>query len=150
METSASRVSMCKRGAPLDPRPGATAATRKRILVVDDNRDSAETLATVLRLSGYDVRTAHDGRQAIVDAQVYRPDLMLLDIGLPGLSGYDVARRLRSGPGAGQMKLVAVSGYAREEDRRQAYAAGFDDYLIKPVDFDALYKLLAALGPTIN
>ena len=115
---------------------------------MDDNRDGAETLAILLRLLGYEVQTAHDGRQALVDVQVFRPDLVLLDIGLPGMSGYEVARRLRSEPGAGQTKLVAVSGYAREEDRRQAYAAGFDDYLVKPVDFDLLYKLLAALGST--
>ena len=149
-ETSASTVSQPQRGAPLSPQPDATVARRKRILVVDDNRDSAESLAMVLRLSGYDARTAYDGRQALVDAQVYRPDLVLLDIGLPGVSGYEVARRLRSEPGAVQTKLVALSGYAREEDRRQAIAAGFDDYLIKPVDFDALFKLLTALEPTTD
>jgi CheY-like chemotaxis protein len=139
---------MCEGGAPLNPQPDATAAPRKRILVVDDNRDSAESLAMVLRLSGYDVRTAHDGQQALVDAQVYRPDLVLLDIGLPGVSGYEVARRLRLEPGVVPTKLVALSGYSREEDRRQAYAVGFDHYLVKPVDFDALHKLLAALHST--
>ena len=102
----------------------------------------------LLRLSGHDVRTARDGRQAIVEVEVYQPDLVLLDIGLPGLDGYEVAHRLRSEPAASHTKLVALSGYGREEDQRAAYAAGFDHYLIKPVDFDALQKLLATLEST--
>jgi CheY-like chemotaxis protein len=141
---------MSERKAPTNPQSDATAAPRKRILVVDDNRDSAESLAMVLRLLGYDVRTAHDGRQALVDVAVYRPNLVLLDIGLPRMNGYEVARQLRLEPGGGQTKLVALSGYAREDDRREAYAVGFDHYLVKPVDFDALYELLAALESTTD
>jgi CheY-like chemotaxis protein len=139
---------MSEGNAPAKPQSDATAAPKKRILVVDDHRDSAESLAMVLRLSGHDVRTARDGRQAIVEAEVYQPDLVLLDIGLPGLDGYEVARRLRATPLAGHFKLVALSGYTREEDRREAFSAGFDHYLIKPVDFDALQKLLATLEST--
>ena len=139
---------MSEGNTPTKPQSDATAAPKKRILVVDDHRDSAESLAMLLRLSGHDVRTARDGRQAIVEAEVYQPDLVLLDIGLPGLDGYEVARRLRSEPSAGHPKLVALSGYGREEDLREAYAAGFDHYLIKPVDFDALQKLLATLEST--
>ena len=104
----------------------------------------------VLRLIGYDVRTAHDGRQALADAEVYRPDLVLLDIGLPRMSGYEVARRLLLAPGVGQTKIVALSGYAQEQDRQQAVAAGFDDFLVKPVDFDVLYRLLASLESTTD
>ncbi len=141
---------MSDRIAPTNPQTDATTAPRKRILVVDDHRDAAESLGIVLRLVGYDVKTAHDGQQALVVAEVYRPHLVLLDIGLPGMSGYEVARRLRLEPGAGPTKLVALSGYAREQDRQRALAAGFDDYLVKPVDFDALYKLLAALDSTAD
>jgi CheY-like chemotaxis protein len=117
----------------------------RRILVVDDNRDSAESLAMVLRLVGNDVRTAYDARQALNLAANYRPGLMLLDIGLPGMDGYELAMQLRSEPWASHTKLVALTGYAREEDRRRAEAAGFDHHLAKPVDFDALYKLVAQL-----
>jgi CheY-like chemotaxis protein len=120
-----------------------TASPKRRILVVDDNRDSAESLAMVLRLVGNDVRTAYDARQALVLAENYRPGLILLDIGLPGMDGYELARQIRSEPWSSHMKLVALTGYAREEDRRRAEAAGFDHHLAKPVDFDALYKLVA-------
>jgi CheY-like chemotaxis protein len=124
----------------------ATAITRNRILVVDDNRDSAESLAMLLRLTGQDVRTVHDGRQALILAEAYRPDLVLLDIGLPGIDGYEVARRLRSVPWIGTTTLVALTGYGGEDDRRQARAAGFDHHMVKPVDFGALHRLLAALA----
>jgi CheY-like chemotaxis protein len=120
-----------------------TASPKRRILVVDDNHDSAESLAMVLRLVGNDVRTAYDARQALVLAENYRPGLILLDIGLPGMDGYELAKQIRSEPWSSHMKLVALTGYAREEDRRRAEAAGFDHHLAKPVDFDALYKLVA-------
>ena len=120
-----------------------TAAPKRRILVVDDNRDSAESLAMVLRLVGNDVRTAYDARQALALAETYRPELMLLDIGLPGMDGYELAKQIRSEPWGSRMRLVALTGYAREEDRRRAEEAGFDHHLAKPVDFDALYKLVA-------
>jgi PAS domain S-box-containing protein len=124
------------------------ASPRKRILVVDDNRDSAESLAVLLRLVGHDVRTVHDGRQALVVAETYRPGLVLLDIGLPGIDGYEVARRLRAESWGEPMTLVALTGYGGEEDRRLAAAAGFDHHMVKPVDFEALHRLLAALEPT--
>ncbi len=123
---------------------------RRRILVLDDNRDSAESLAMLLRLVGHDVRTVHDGRQALVVAEIYGPDLVLLDIGLPGMDGYEVARRLRAQPWIGQTKLVALTGFGGEEDRRQAQSAGLDHHLVKPVDLDALRELLAALEPTTD
>jgi PAS domain S-box-containing protein len=116
-----------------------------RILVVDDNRDSADSLAMLLRLVGHDVRTVHDGRQALVVAGTYRPDLVLLDIGLPGIDGFTVARHMRSQPELAGVVLVALTGYGSEEDRRQSLAAGFNHHMVKPVHFDALYGLLAAL-----
>jgi CheY-like chemotaxis protein len=125
----------------------AKAAVTHRILVVDDNRDSADSLAMLLRLVGHDVRTAHDGRQALVVAATYRPDLVLLDIGLPGMDGFAVARHLRSQPELAGVVLVALTGYGSDEDRRQAQAAGFNQHMVKPVNFDALQELLSALEP---
>ncbi len=125
--------------------PPVTGAPTRRVLVVDDNRDSAESLAMLLRLVGHDVRTVHDGRQALVVAEAYRPDFVLLDIGLPGMDGYEVAKRLRAEPWGSEMKLVALTGYGGEEDRRRSQAAGFAQHLIKPVDFDTLLATLAAL-----
>jgi PAS domain S-box-containing protein len=121
------------------------ATPRKRVLVVDDNRDSAESLAMLLRLTGQDAHTVHDGRQALVVAEAYRPDLVLLDIGLPGIDGYEVARRLRSEPWTGTTALVALTGYGDDETRQRAQSAGFDRHMVKPVDFDALRRLVASL-----
>jgi PAS domain S-box-containing protein len=133
------------------PEPGsgkrAKAALGHRILVVDDNRDSADSLAMLLRLVGHDVRTVHDGRQALVVAATYRPELVLLDIGLPGMDGFAVARHLRSQPELAGVVLVALTGYGSDEDRRRSEAAGFNHHMVKPVHFDALNELLAALEP---
>jgi CheY-like chemotaxis protein len=114
----------------------------KRILVVDDNRDSAESLAMLLRLFGNDVRTAHDGRMALENAAAYRPDVVLLDIGLPGMDGLEVCRRLRIQSKANQPLVVAMTGYGQEEDRRHTEKAGFDAHMVKPVDLEALQELL--------
>jgi PAS domain S-box-containing protein len=123
------------------PRP-VSPARPKRILVVDDNRDSADSLAMLLRLAGHEVRTVHDGRRVPAVVEDERPDLVLLDIGLPGLDGYSVARQLRSKAEFASTMLVALTGYGTEEDRRQSQAAGFDHHLVKPVAFDALERLL--------
>ena len=125
----------------------AKAAVTHRILVVDDNRDSADSLAMLLRLVGHDVRTVHDGRQALVVAATYRPDLVLLDIGLPGMDGFAVARHMRSQPELAGVVLVALTGYGSDGDRRQAQAAGFNHHMVKPVHFDTLNELLTALDP---
>jgi CheY-like chemotaxis protein len=122
--------------------------SRRRILVVDDNRDSAESLATLLRLIGNDVRTAHDGQQALQVAADYRPNLVLLDIGLPVHNGYEVARRLRTDPRYGPAVLVALTGYGSDEDRRRSLSAGFDHHMVKPVDFESLRTLLALPEPS--
>ena len=115
----------------------------RRILVVDDNRDSAESLAMLLRLFGNDVRTVQDGRLALEVEAAYRPDVVLLDIGLPSLDGLEVCRRLRARTAKGQQLIVAMTGYGQEDDRRRSEEAGFDAHMVKPVDLDSLQELLS-------
>ena len=116
-----------------------------RVLVVDDNTDSAESMATLLGLQGHETRTALDGPAALEAAQVFRPELILLDIGLPGMDGYEVARRLRTELHMDETVLIAMTGYGHEQDRREAQAAGFNHHLVKPVDPAALQRVLASL-----
>jgi PAS domain S-box-containing protein len=125
---------------------GSAPGSPLRVLVVDDNRDAAESLAVLLRLWGHEVRTAHDGQSGLKAACSYRPQFVFLDIGLPGLDGYAVARRLREEFAAG-MRLVAMTGYGQEEDRRRSHAAGFDRHLVKPVELESLREVLAE--PTV-
>ena len=119
--------------------------TAQRILVVDDNMDSAESLTVLLDLTGNETRRAYDGLEALIAAETFRPDVILLDIGLPELNGYDVARRIREQPWGQNMILVALTGWGQEEDRRRSREAGFNHHLTKPVDPIALKKLLAGL-----
>ncbi len=119
----------------------------RRVLVVDDNADAAEMLALFLRTEGHEVRTAHDGPAALHAAESFRPEVVLLDIGLPRMDGYTVVRRLREQPGLKTSLLVALTGYGQEEDRR-AHEAGFDAHLVKPADSDELQKLLACIPVT--
>lgn len=116
-----------------------------RVLVVDDNRDSADTLVELGELWGYEVRAEYDGPRALAAALEYRPDLVILDIGLPGMSGYDVARRLREEESLDGVRLIAFTGYGRSEDQERALEAGFDRHMAKPVDPRVLEKLLAEL-----
>jgi two-component system CheB/CheR fusion protein len=132
-----------KRAAP--PPRGASAP--RRVLVVDDNVDSAESMALLLSLKGYEVATAHDGPAALVKAAAFHPEAVLLDIGLPGLDGYQVATRLRGRRRTAKSLLVALTGYGQEEDRNRALQAGFDHHLTKPVDPQAIYDLLAPPRP---
>jgi PAS domain S-box-containing protein len=120
----------------------------RRVLVVDDNRDSADSMAMVLGATGHDTRTAHDGPAALAIAAEYKPDYVLLDIGLPGMNGYAVAERLRAIPGCGSAVLIAMTGYGQEDDRRRSRAAGFDHHLVKPVDFDVLTTILNGETPS--
>jgi PAS domain S-box-containing protein len=122
----------------------AVAPSQRRIMVVDDNADAADTLAMVLSLRGYEVRVARDGPSALDTARDFQPELVLLDIGLPGMDGYAVARALRSGPAVNPLRLVALTGYGRDEDRRRSAEAGFDDHLVKPISPDELLHLLAS------
>jgi CheY-like chemotaxis protein len=125
---------------------GAPAAepARHRILVVDDNRDAADSLAMLLSIMGNEVHTAHDGLEAVRAADVFRPDVVLLDIGLPKLNGYEAGRRIREQQGT-VVVLIALTGWGQEEDRRRSKEAGFDHHMTKPVEFEALQKLLADL-----
>jgi PAS domain S-box-containing protein len=123
---------------------GGTPVAR-RLLVVDDNRDFVATLAALLEMMGHEVRTAHDGPDAILVATSYAPDAIFLDIGLPGMNGYDVARRLRDMPGLAGVTLIAFTGYGQEEDRRRVREAGFDYHLVKPAAAAELMKIIDAL-----
>lgn len=115
-----------------------------RVLVVDDNHDVALTLAALVRYSGHEVRTAHDGPAAIEAARSYLPQLVLIDIGLPGMDGYEVARALRGQLGLDDAVLAALTGYGQEEDRRRSEEAGFDRHIVKPIRNETLASLLAA------
>ena len=124
--------------------PTQASSTRRRILVADDNKDAAESLAMLLEMAGHEVRVAHLGRAALSLAQVFRPDTALLDIGMPDISGYEVARALRAEPWAANILLVALTGWGQESDRRRALEAGFDHHLIKPIDPDKLAGLIVS------
>ena len=106
----------------------------RRILVVDDNVDAAEMLAAMLELSGHETHVAHDGPEALAAARELTPDVIFLDIGLPGMDGYAVARQLRADPAFGGPRLVALTGWGSNDDKRRATEAGFDTHLTKPVD----------------
>jgi signal transduction histidine kinase len=121
-----------------------TAGPPRRILVIDDNDDAAESLAIMLRLAGHQVVTAHDGTGGIAAAHQFQPDVVFLDIGLPGLSGYEVAQRLRAEATERPVTLVALTGYGQEEDRRHARSVGFDHHLVKPPDPATIIAVLAS------
>jgi PAS domain S-box-containing protein len=128
---------------PAEPMP----TTSHRVLIVDDNRDAAASLGMLLRITGNEIQTVHDGLAAVEAAASFRPDVVLLDIGLPRLNGYDACRRIREQPWGKAMLLVALTGWGQEEDRRLSKDAGFDHHLVKPVDFAALMGLLAERKP---
>jgi CheY-like chemotaxis protein len=128
-------------GAGEAPPPSA----RRRVLVVDDNVDAAVSLAMMLDLMGCEARAAHDGVEALGLAAKFRPDLILLDIGMPRLNGYDTARRVRAEAWGRGVVLVALTGWGQEEDRRKSQEAGFDAHMTKPIEPAALEKLLAGL-----
>jgi CheY-like chemotaxis protein len=115
------------------------------VLVVEDNAEGRDSLAEMLRLLGHDVAAVGTGREAVEKAPAFRPTVALVDIGLPDISGHDVARALRSHPGLGGLGLVAITGWAQEEDRQRSVAAGFEHHLVKPVEPEILIALLAQL-----
>ncbi len=121
---------------------GAAVRSARRVLVVDDNRDGADSLAQLLQAQGHDVRTAYDGASAIAEAGRFHPQAVLLDLGMPGLDGLETARRLRAAQPAEPLLLVAVTGWGQERDRRQTREAGFDGHLVKPVDLTDLEALM--------
>ena len=116
----------------------------RRVLLVDDNVDAADSMAMLIRLEGHEVLALHDGFDIVEQARSFRPDIALLDLGLPGRDGYQVARDLRETADLKDLVLVAVTGYGQDEDRRRTREAGFASHLVKPVDLDELLQLLAA------
>ncbi len=125
--------------------PSRAPEAGRRILVVDDNSDAADTLAMLLRLQGNEVRTSYSGAAALEVVHEFLPDIVFLDLAMPGMSGFEVAARLRATPEHASIFLVAVSGYAQESDRRRSREVGFDDHLVKPTDPALISALLA--GP---
>ena len=133
---------------PIEPVAAAMpGSARHRVLVVDDNVDAAETMAMLLDLSGYDTRTAFGGQEALDLALSFRPGVVFLDIGLPGMNGYEVARRLLANPATASAKLIALTGWGTEDDIRKSKMAGFHAHLTKPVDPESVEALLATLSP---
>jgi CheY-like chemotaxis protein len=114
-----------------------------RILVVDDNRDSADSLSMILKARNNETRTAYDGEEALSIALEFEPDVVLLDIGLPQLDGYDTCRGLRSQPGGDRMVIFAQTGWGQVEDRRRTQEAGFDHHLVKPIELPGLFMILS-------
>ena len=131
-------------GPRVRPAPGAARVAR-RVLVVDDNRDATETMAMLLGIWGHDTRSAHDGPSALGIAQEFQPEVILLDIGLPGMDGFEVARRVHSLPGPAEHRADRDDGYGQEEDRACSRAAGFARHLVKPADPTTLKKMLESL-----
>jgi CheY-like chemotaxis protein len=128
--------------APLPAEPVQAAAAARRVLVIDDNQDAAESLALLLRLDGHEVCCGYSAADALAMAQAWAADVVLLDIGLPDMDGYELARRLRAELPPTPLRLVAVTGYGQPEDLRRSVEAGFDDHLVKPVGPDALARVL--------
>jgi CheY-like chemotaxis protein len=122
--------------------PAAAGPASRRVLIADDNRDAAESLAVLLRMHGHEVTVAYDGPQALALLTQVHPEVALLDIGMPGLNGYEVARRVRQGPLGRTITLIAVTGWGQDRDKAQAHLAGFDHHFTKPVDPARLSWLL--------
>ena len=135
---------------PVTPEPSKAtqAATTRRILIVDDNHDSAESLAMLLKSKGHRVHTAFDGFEAVEEALRLRPEVILLDLGLPRLNGFEVAERIRKQPGGDKVKLVALTGWGQMEFRRRSKEAGFNAHLVKPVAPDDLDRIIGTIGTT--
>ena len=127
------------------PEAPASSEAKLRIMIVDDNKDAADTCEMLLQLLGHEVRTAHAGRSVRALAETFRPHVLLLDIGLPDISGYEVAKQIRSTTWGQNAVLIAVTGWGQEEDKRMAFAAGFDHHLVKPVDPGTLEAVLQTI-----
>ena len=122
--------------------PAIGVGSAQRILVADDNRDSLESLALLLELQGNEVRTAPDGARAVAEAEAFRPDVVLLDVGMPNMNGYDACRLIRAQEWGRNMLLVALTGWGQEADRARSQEAGFDQHFVKPVDPKVLLRYL--------
>jgi CheY-like chemotaxis protein len=138
-------------GAAAEGRPGESAGAvvglpAERLLVVDDNRDAADSLAALLQILGADARTAYNGPDALAAIALEKPAAVLLDLGMPGMDGHEVARQIRRQPALADIALVALTGWGQEQDRRRARDAGFDFHLVKPADLSTLHALLQSIG----
>ena len=122
--------------------PSALPSRPRRVLLIEDNADITDLIRTQLEMWGHEVSVAHDGPSGLEAALRLRPDIALLDVGLPGMDGYELAARIRRDPGGADMRLVAMTGYGSPEDRARALAAGFDAHLLKPVHPQRLHDLL--------
>jgi CheY-like chemotaxis protein len=129
----------------VEPLPLTSTGTKQRILVVDDNRDSANSMAHMLRLTGNQVYTAFDGLEALRAAESYRPDVILMDVGMPKMNGYEAARRIREQEWGRGMVIIALTGWGQEDDKHRSRRAGCDGHLVKPVDLVELDRLLKQL-----
>lgn len=141
------RLPLVEAPARLPVRAEVPSLEARRVLVVDDNADAADTLSMMLELDGHEISTAYGSRQAIERLRLFRPEIALLDIGLPGMDGYELARRIRAEPGGDRIRLVALTGYGQPEDRARALQEGFDDHLVKPVSPESLTAAFARLAP---
>jgi CheY-like chemotaxis protein len=144
------RLPASSREAPR-PAPAAPAKPlpRRRVLIVDDDRDAADMLAQALANAGHIVRQEHDGTSALVAAAQFQPDVILLDLGLPGMDGIEVARRLRTYPQLSKVRIVALTGFGQGSDRRRSAAVGIESHLVKPVDVATVIEAIAAGRVTI-
>lgn len=131
---------------PAPARPQSAVSTDLKILMADDNRDAVDSLSMVLQLAGYDVLVAYDGKEALMLAERHRPDVVVLDIGMPGMTGYEVARAIRQLDGCKSMYLIAITGWGQADDKERAGAAGFDHHLTKPIDPQRVEELLQRLA----
>jgi len=118
-----------------------------KVLVVDDNHDAALSLAMLVEMLGHEVRVAYDGVEALQAAGEFHPELVLLDIGMPRMDGYETCRRLREQPWGSRIRVVAVTGWGQEHDRRRSQEAGFDQHLVKPVAPTVIADILGAMAP---
>jgi CheY-like chemotaxis protein len=140
------RLALRRDGAPVELAAAVAESapvSGRRVLVVDDNRDSAESLAMLLRHLGHTTEVAYDGEHALSTAESFRPDVLLLDLGMPRMSGFELCRRIRASDWGEEVLLIAQTGWGQDRDRERALEAGFDGHLVKPVDHEALLKLLA-------
>jgi CheY-like chemotaxis protein len=127
------------------PAPTYRGSPRRRILVVDDNVDAAESMGLLLKQMGHDVQVAHDGHAALEAARFNRPQLVLLDLGMPGINGYNVVERLRKDGRLAGARFIAITGSSDPEARQRSRQAGFDEHIVKPIDFETLRKLVERL-----
>ena len=132
--------------SPTAPRaePAGTASGRTRVMVVDDNHEAAKILAIALDMFGAEAKVCHDGPAALALVETFNPQLIFLDIGMPGMDGHEVARRIRAMPRFKTVRIVGLSGWGQEEVRRRSAEAGFDEHLVKPIDISGLQRLLAS------